>query len=507
MPITGAPSAWSIVITNKGGGTTYRTLANPTFNAPAVDTLNSVGMFSFTLGLYDADAPDCNPKNGREAKLYRGAALWQTYRIWQSQVDFQAQTVTFSCFSLLDYFRDRYIDRGATRTNLLSNGSFDGGALTGWTATATTATAINSDHVDGTYSAQLVQASVDADAYLSQAVSYTGQPGAGDVVTLVAWAKITAWTGPAIGNFGLVLVNSSGGTTYDTATSGGDINWNTLRGQWVKLQVQTTVPASTIRTLTAKLYSPQGTVEWDTVFMGLYESLSNLQTEQTQIAANIVGFLQDTTKGKDAVLISSATALTTLKRDRTYQFADHISGLQALTEFPRLVDGFDFQITPARVFTCYALPTGIGTDKTATVTLTYGSNCEPVRQTFDGPQGASDVTTLANGSGPGREEAGAVDNTVYGGCTVQQVLPAPSVDTKIDSLPAWASRQLSIYKDPTVFELIVTDRAVGFALGIGDHVTLSANLGYVQESGHARVVALSADPVTDLVTATLNRVT
>src|SRR5947209_18857369 len=113
-----APAAWGIDILNAGGSSVIATLNHPTFTAPPVDKLCDIGTFRFKLGVHDSQVAACDPKLGREVRVYRGADwahatyLWAG-RIWGATGTFPDMAVEFVCYSLLDYATDRFIDRGA----------------------------------------------------------------------------------------------------------------------------------------------------------------------------------------------------------------------------------------------------------------------------------------------------------------------------------------------------------------------------------------------------------
>ncbi len=487
------------------------------------DELNGPGSFSFTMGLYDTQAALCDPSLGREATLYNGTSGVWSGRIKSDDVDLRRKKVTFRCAGLLDYFSDRMIDRGAGRINLLSNPEFEVDAVTtrpptDWTEVGITSAVDNAQHVLGSKSVKLTQANAGVLSYLYQAVSVTPiDTISGDLLTIAGWVYIDSgsWVGPAIGGWGLIVRQTDGGSTiYDFRGDENALDSDTPQDSWQRYETTTWIPPGVgARTVEVWLMGPGGVVWWDALSMTRMESLSGPQADQADIAAAIVDFLQAhgaySGLPKSELNITPSVSSTGILRDFAFQFADHISGETALQQYAKLDDGFDYAVTPDRTFHVYYPRRG--TDRSATVTLTTSvsadnartANCIVTRRTFDLAQGANDVVQLGSGDGPDREEGGATDGSAFGGVTVQRIMP-PVGNPKIDTLTPAATRELAVAKTPVSYEVIVIDATLNGTLGLGDTVASNFNHGYVSETRDLRIIALSLDPVTNVLTLTLN---
>jgi hypothetical protein len=476
------------------------------------EELNGAGTLRFALGLYDEQAPLCDPALGREIVVKRdGQGLW-VGPIVTDDADLEGDVVTFGCEGLLSYFADRNIDRGAGRINHLQNPEFEDDAVgtapaSHWPEFGITSEVDNAQHVLGTRSLKLTQATPSVDTYVHQDIVFNSG-GIGDLLTLAAWFYIDnsgSWVGPALEGWGLVIKQTDGGVNvYDFQAS--VIDSDTPRGSWQRAEVTTWLPPNVTRTVECRLYGPGGVIWWDALSLTEMESLSKLGEDQASIAGAIVLFLQGqvfgfTDVGKSDLGITTDTPATGITRDRTYQFADHTSGDTALGEFASMDDGFDYAIGVDRVFRTY-FPRQ-GTDRTGTVTLVGDQNCILRRKTTNRHQGASQVVQLGAGDGPDREEGAAEDDTVFGGVTVQRIM-SPKGSPAIDTLRPTAIRELAVAKTPIHYEAVLIDPALRETIRLGDVVAAALDHGYVQETRNLRVVTRSRSIDTDTVTLGLN---
>jgi hypothetical protein len=483
-------------------GASPTTITNADWQQAEFGHNENPGQFTFTLPLGDSQATTALLGTDgweREAELYRdGTKIWAGPIV---EIVAEPGLVTCTAEELDTYWGVRFIDSGADRVNLLANPDFETGTLTSWTTnneSGLTATTDTTHRVLGAKSAKLTSTAYDKQNYLSQTVALTAT-SIGDLVTLAAWFKVvgTGYLGPAYQNRGLWLSHGGGG--FDLGIY--EIDDETPRDAWQRAEVTVWVPPSATVTLTIRLYSPGGTIYWDALSLTKMESLSSYATDEATIAGRIVDFLQDNlagfTTGKSDVLVTKSITTTGTVRDRHYQFADHVRGVDALAELSGM-GNFDWHTTPARVFTTY--PGGRGTDRSATVTLTGNTNCVLKRLHKDGRQAANDVVALGEGDGPDREEGGASDNTALGGVTVQQVF-VPRGQVAIDTLDETATTVLAEIKRPRVLEVLVTDTSLTGTLGVGDIVDVNISHGYAVASGDWRIVrlTLNRDDTLDLV--------
>lgn len=462
---------------------------------------NDPGSMAFEIDPTDPQAPLCVPIE-KEVSLFRDAT-----RIWAGQIrdrTFNASNqgvVRFDCIGLLGYFAQRNIDTGADRENYLLNPQFeDSPDLDNWTAVNTTASVTTDQHILGSKSAELVQASASQDAYLEQTITVTGT-GIGSLYTLFGRFRIdpATWIGEAVGSRGMTLSRDPTGAAI-VESSVFEIDGDTPRGSWQPAEAEIWVPPDAAETLRVRLYSPGGTIWWDALNLVLMESLSSVESagdynrDQAKIAEDIVLFLQDPAFGKDDVGITTDCPDSGVDRERHYQFADHVNGLAALTEFAEMENGGEISVTPDRVFH-FDYPY-MGTDRTGSVTLTNNSNCVVVEERFQGTSAASDVVVPGEGDGPAREEGGASDPVLFDGRIVQRMWP-PRASTAPDTLDETAALKLREFSNPQILALRVTDASLVALLDEGDRVNVTLSYGVIQANGVYRIDARTLDLDTD----------
>lgn len=481
-------------------GTVLETLNDIAFDQVTWE-LNGPGSMDFTVHNYDTTFTATDILTN-EVQLWRnGTFLW-----WGVPVRAEATPtrVRVSCRGLLWYFSRRFIG-DADRTNYLSNPEFNGN-LTSWTAQNTTATAVTTQRILGTHSAQLVQATAQQDAYLHQTFSITGT-AIGTLVVVVAWYRITStgWLGEAINKRGLTVSRKTGSTIHESSVY--EIDGASPRDAWQRAEVSVWVPPGTTNDIQVRLYSPGGTIHWDATSATIMESLSNYNADQTDIASQIVLHLQDTAYGKSDLAIATSTPASGVLRDRHYQHADHHSGMRALAEFTLLEDGFDFDVavtSTTRTFTTY-YPRKGGTPSQLDFTAARLSDWT---LRIDGEAACSSITVLGDGDGPDREEGAAVDDTVFGGLILEDVIMAPP-GAPIDSLDARAEEALRLRKKAQVLTVVVpavdADNAITYIgnIAVGDVGTPTLAEGFSTVAGNWRLVRMTLDG-SDALTLELN---
>jgi hypothetical protein len=149
---------------------------------------------------------------------------------------------------------------GAT-TNLITNPSFETDE-TGWTLTDADASVTKTRTTDraysGQYSIKLINTDAGDDDRIAAAISGLD---ASTAYTVSAWLFIESLTAGAVSDRGIYAYDANDvGGTAKTAT----ITSVTPLGSWVRLSVTVTMSASP-GNLVVRLYSPQGTIYWDSV--------------------------------------------------------------------------------------------------------------------------------------------------------------------------------------------------------------------------------------------------
>lgn len=478
-------------------GTVIETLDNAAFEE-ATWELNGIGSMDFTLHNYDPEATDVE-LIATEVQLWRDGSFLD----WFVPVRAEATPgrVTVSCRGLLWYFSRRFIGR-ADRTNLLSNPSFETGTLDDWTETGTsTATADTGQHILGAKAAKLVSSSARLDNYLEQTVTVTGTE-IGTLYTLVGWYRVTStgWLGEAINKRGMTISRVVSGAIQLSSVH--EIDGETPRDTWLRGEVTIWVPPNATEDLEVRLYSPGGTIHWDALSLTAMESLfPGDNVDQATIAEQIVVHLQDPTYDKSDLNIATDCAATGVVRTRAYQHADHHNGLRALEEFTLLEDGFDYAVVSTSTTRTFATfyPSKGGTP--AALDFDHADLADWTLR-FDGEDACSSITVLGDGDGPDREEGAAIDDTVFGGVILEDVIQAPP-GTAIDSLDERATEALRLRKVAQILTVTVpADGYIGTVV-VGDKGTPTLAQGFSTISGDWRVARMTVTAA-DALTMELN---
>lgn len=474
--------------------------------------LNSHGSLSFSI-------PTTDPKSLLIAPLAE-VQLWHNSDLVQWAIMARPQaskTMTdVECPGLSWYFERRYFGR-ADRHNYLTNPSFETGDFTGWTAVNTTNTIVSTPRADGSYAAQLVQATDGQDAYLLQTIDPAPTTGIGAVVTIVGHVQIddTTWIGPALGARGL-WVGRYDGVTTDFLGEGEDdtrIHYQTAHGTLIRFETIVRIPPDADEYMEIRLYSPGGTVFWDALSVTLMESLSSVEgpgdyfMEQATILENYVVHAQDSTYDKNDLLILRNCPATGVEREKHQQFAEHGNIWDGITEFTNLENGVDVWISwnatgTTRTFNC---ATERGTLK-SDYRIEWGRNITDFTYSFDGQNAASSVTILGDGDGPDREEGSAIDTGAFTGGLILETVASADAGANIDVLDGLATERLRMTKQPVHLSVEINENAVAWfiALDPGDRVPVLIKCGWVQLNLTMRIIALELDPQEGKLSVELN---
>lgn len=397
------------------------------------------------------------------------------------------------------YFRRRRFGT-ANRTNILRNAGFEQD-FAAWRAVGTTPEIRTADELEvadppaAPLTGSKVAAGLVGDgesAYLIQRRSYRTEWPAGQLLTLAAWVYLYAYTGPAAGGYGLYLSRVVAGEVIRTAIA--EIDDDTPRGQWTRLETSLVVPPFEDGVLEARLYFPGGASFWDHAVLVLMESTSSAfdGDDQTELARKVIRYAQHG-RGKSDLNIGTATAPTGVVVRRAWQHERHEVISDAVSELAAGPTGFDFSIDlteTTRTFrTHYPRK---GTDRRGELTLELGVNVARYSRLRDGTTAASSVVVKAPGDGPDREEGGSIDTSNLGGLILEDVIDAPE-SLPISELDDFAEEEREARDDVIPVLELVTYQGAGDLLELletGDVVDVVIDDGSVQVNAAYRIVRI-----------------
>lgn len=512
-------------------GTPFGELENATIGSITFE-LNEAERFSIALPIDDPKADLLLDEKFREVQVWRGDQLLAWGPAVRPAVDTDNLAVT--CRGALWHLTRRHIGK-AERTNYVNNGDFEAGLARWGFGTNPVKIAYNDPGaqptpphhsivsfptVTGRRALRLSNYVTGADAFATQSflwtVDETTNPD-GDLWTLKGYVYVESFTGPATeGGRGLYLerfstVDLNPDPRVQAIQPGAKksiehvfvpIDEDTPRGVWQRFEVGFRTPpkAGEPENVNVRLYAPNGVVYWDAISLSLEERTAFFAADQTsEIAAELVGHLQDPAYGKSDVNISPACPPSGKLRDRIYVHSEHPNGYDALEEFAGLDDGFDFAVryTPTdRLFSTFYPARGVHWPRFA---LELGRNIGDFAWTFEGEGASSSIVVLGQGDGSDREEGAAIDPGAFaGGLTLEEVFSAPP-ETPIDSLDNIAAERLTVSTAPEVLA-IKTTRPTGAQadpIGVlwpGDTVPVRIRRGPLELDDTYRVIRLTVNP-------------
>lgn len=471
-----------------------------------------------------------------------------------------SDTMRVSCQGLTYYFTKRHVG-DHERVNLISNGDFAGGLMTGWTeneiASTNLSASVVSDYfklngyslrilgktrtVDLRTDGEAVDSPVDYEDYHmvdSQVVFRTGYLFSGssgfNVVICKAWFYIRddgtySYKGKPFDKRGFYIQTQVSPGTWTGRHWFYPIDDRTPRNEWVRAEFEILVEAD--ERIEIRLYCPgsdgvtDSAIYWDAIGCYQEESLSFYQSDGkgTDLTEIIEGLI-DHAQGRSVLGQSAAANKTDLninddpanasvgfKLAIAYQHADHENVWDSIIDITRMENGPSVRTAWNAAGTERYLKVGsLGTLKTAFNLQLSGSSSNIIDLTYrrDGDEVANSVLVMGDGAGPDREEAAAVDYSDLG-VTHEAILRAPS-GFDIDQLDEMAFGELALRKvvpESLVVRLayddFVADLITGFL--VGDSTNVSGTWGNINWTlRQMELVKKTFNPQTGIFTCEFN---
>lgn len=481
---------------------------------PIRETLNEPGSFACAIPNTDPNVGNAK-EHARELQIWRNGHLRWQGKITGKDYDPQLNVWNVRAEGPLCYFKGLGV--GRARQNWLTNGSFDTGDLTGWSAVGTTANVVtNWGALPGTtHQANLYQAGAGTDTFIQQGVTVPG----GTNWTLAAWFHIrtdSEWVGPALDGRGLYVERRHPDTNEVEDVQFFAITDDTERGIFQRATVNMWSPPGRDSIFWIRLYatrctaaagSPPGSIIWDAVQLVGPESLSYTHQDLGVVVNGLVAHGQDPDFGNTDLHITPGAATSTgIFLDRYYQFDEHAniydelmalaeSGLcdiQCVTSWNASEDRSDRHIR--------AWVPRQGETKNIAFELDAASGVSELQSIeMDGSKTKTTFIAVGDGSGPDREEAYVSDTSLTDGVVIKEVYQASG--THHDLLPAVAAQQVALYKGVSKVPAMVLSPDLTDLVNVGDvFPTLLDIGGPLIVNGNYRVVQTELDLFTDQLT-------
>jgi hypothetical protein len=245
-------------------------------------------------------------------------------------------------------------------------------------------------------------------------------------------------------------------------------------------------------------------------FMGIgwYETLRHRQIrddfyrkayEQLDSAWELIAYTQAFPNGNIGITRGGGSSGSGINRT-VLHCAEECTGISdAIEDLAGSDDGFDFDITPHKIWKTY-YPTR-GVDRSATVILDGGSNITGLSYTIDGTQVENDVA----GVGPTKEcepihfqsQINANSQAAYG--LMQSSISRSDQGKDTETIDGLAREQLKIHKSPlyqpsaTLHSELDSPNPVDGDYDLGDVVGLAANWGFATFSTAVRLLGYTVN--------------
>ena len=211
--------------------------------------------------------------------------------------------------------------------------------------------------------------------------------------------------------------------------------------------------------------------------------------DQLDIAWSLIDFTQGQTNGDLGITRDPGEVPSGVMRDRRYPKEERQFIGEILEGFSELHNGFDFNITPDKVWQAFYPKRGGPTDHV----FELGKNLGNIAVQHDAFGVATEITGLGEGEGNRKCIAVRFDATAqteYG--LLEDILSLPEVKhfANLDSRVREELRLRNHMRDHPQFSIIVHDAPEIFSYNIGDEVRVRADDGYIQIDEDYRIVSI-----------------
>ena len=249
----------------------------------------------------------------------------------------------------------------------------------------------------------------------------------------------------------------------------------TPRDRWFRVDAALTQPLTdgVPDWLRFQLNMLRGDVYFRNVTLGYEVTLDFVGVVQNGVIADLVAHGQDPSFGKSdcRIAVDAPFSPTDVVRFRSYNFDDHKSVWDAVTEFTTLGDGVDIKAYYSRFLRgIRARPTNKLGRRVTYTRLVVGPNVSDVAWVWDGETATSTEIFEGEGTGPSRDEAVAFGETFGPDHVVLETVTQAPAETQLDSLTSQAASELARGQRPDVLDNVMVPASAGLTgrLGQGD---------------------------------------
>lgn len=384
----------------------------------------------------------------------------------------------------------------ADRTNLLTNGGFETGALTGWSSTGAPTVVTTPVHT-GNYAALL-----GAGDTLWQTVPFSHSHDPGIEPRFAVPVLMTSATVAPEGEvwFTVEASDKPGVITYHSYEVD---SWPRDAYVEVTFGLGRTLSAHTAHTVTVRFYGAANGLYVDNVRLAQPESIGAPYggADPAAVATLIVSYLQDTAHGKDDVGITGVTHPTGTITTSTFQDADHEEFGRVLAQLVGVAGGIDWWADYNAREMHFAAQRGTLKEQHK---LRSGKTLASYKVRIDGTDTANSAIVIGVGADFTRDEGGYVETNDL---PITEVVEHAPVSMPVRDYDLWAEELAGQHARP--IETVV-GAAGSWSLDLlgfiepGDYVPVHVKVGAFESLRNHRVLSLVADFERDRLVPTLS---
>src|SRR5580765_3055871 len=248
------------------------------------------------------------------------------------------------------------------------------------------------------------------------------------------------------------------------------------------------------------LYNAQGNAEGDVRFgfSSYFERVKRryvdvsqrwTNTDISDIAWGLISFTQGKTNGNLGMNWSRGASVTTGSfKDAAYPFWERKSIGDAIIDLSELSNGFDFDVTPFKVFRVYYPSRG----SVLTIPMEYGKNIQTFALTEDGTDTANTYSAIGAGDGKNTCIAVAGAPTQQAAYGLLEDSESFSDITHFSPLQDAATEGLRAEKDPRIQPSVTlwpTPEPLPTQFNVGDRLPVICNDGYYNFNQTLRIIS------------------
>ncbi len=244
--------------------------------------------------------------------------------------------------------------------------------------------------------------------------------------------------------------------------------------QWVRHEVQVTVPPGVTEIVHCRLSGVQGRTQWRLPRVTEDTAEEFFEVDQAAIVSDLVTHAQDPAFGKSDINLVVAAGDHDTPRTLVAFHHDHDNIWGLIRDMAQLDDGYDVREVFTPTTRTLVLDHPRSGDYRGHKRMSSSGTVTDWTYTFQGDAAANSIGKMAATRGAGREERAALDADAFDNGLILESVTPTKAGTSIDRLQGIANEELAVGIEPEVYSVITEhERVVEFLGGgllVGDWV-------------------------------------